>query len=224
MTDDKALVIEKILKIRKENEELQKQVSDLEESKSQLLSISEELQAIIADKAARELESLHNERAYISQKSIQEEEELKNDFQKKYNDLKKEEVELEHRLEAESEFVSRTLRKRLLNIHAKAHQLRDQLNQKSREVAESLLNMTSDEALRTVIQNNQDACLELSSKISESHREIEGMQAKAERLKTILDHLQNKINDRKAPSQFGNFPFEEHRRKSYTHPVNFGNL
>lgn len=223
MTEDKAAVIEKILKIRKENEELRNQVSDLEGRKNQLLSLSDELQAIIADKAARELESLHNERTYLSQKSIQEEEDLKNDFQKKYNDLKKEEVELEHRLEAESEFVSRTLRKRLLSINAKTHQLRDQLNQKSRQVAESLLNMTSDEALKTVIQSNQDACLELSSKIAESQREIEGMQTKAERLRTILNHLQTKISDRKASSQ-GNNLFEEHRRKSYTHPVNFGNL
>lgn len=223
MTEDKVAVIEKILKIRKENEELRNQVSDLEGRKNQLLSLSDELQAIIADKAARELESLHNERTYLSQKSIQEEEDLKNDFQKKYNDLKKEEVELEHRLEAESEFVSRTLRKRLLTINAKTHQLRDQLNQKSRQVAESLLNMTSDEALKTVIQSNQDACLELSSKIAESQREIEGMQTKAERLRTILNHLQTKISDRKASSQ-GNNLFEEHRRKSYTHPVNFGNL
>lgn len=223
MTDDKAAIIDKILKIRKENDDLRNQVSNLEGRKNQLLSISDELQAIIADKAARELESLHNERSYISQKSIQEEENLKNDFQKKYNDLKKEEVELEHRLEAESEFVSRTLRRRLLNINAKTHQLRDQLNQKSRQVAESLLNMTSDEALKTVIQNNQDACLELSSKIAESQREIEGMQSKAERLKTILDQLQAKLNDRKIKN-LGNNLFEERRRKSYTHPVNFDDL
>lgn len=223
MTEDKAALIEKILKIRKENDELRNQVSDLEGRKTQLLSLSDDMQVIIADKAARELESLHNERSYLSQKSIQEEEDLKNDFQKKYNDLKKEEVELEHRLEAESEFVSRTLRKRLLSINKKTHELRDQLNQKSREVAESLLNMTSDEALKTVIQNNQDACIELSQKIAESHREIEGMQTKAERLKTILDHLMTKISDRKANSQSNNL-FEEHRRKSYTHPVNFGNL
>ncbi|OHT09659.1 coiled-coil domain-containing protein 6 [Tritrichomonas foetus] len=225
MTDEKAALIEQIKKTRAENESLRSQVSTLEDRKKQLQDLSQVLQAVIADKAAREIESINNERVYISQKSVEEEEILKAAFEKRLSEVIREKVELERRLEAESEFVSRNLRQRLTAIHAKTHQLRAELHKKSKEVTESLLHMSPDEALKTMIQTNQDACLEISSKIAESHREIEGMQAKAERLKTILEHLQAKVQEKpkdhiliKKPS------FEEPRRKSYTNTLKTKNL
>lgn len=223
MEQEKQAIINKILEVRKENTKLNEQTSTLEVRKAQLLEISKHLQSVIADKAAKELESLSNERIYISQKSILEEENLRSEFENRLNELNTEKVELERRLEAESEFVSRTLRERLINIHQKTHQLRAQLNQKSREVTNSLLHMTSDEALKSVIQANQDACLEISNRIAESHREIEGLTAKAERLKSILEHLQSKLTETKQTTLLNQPTFADHRRKSYTKPIDFNN-
>ena len=217
MDEEKATLIEKILNQRRENAHLKATIDVFEEKNKQLQNESFQFQADMADQAFRELKFLHNERAEISRKSIEEEEGLKKAFEKRLKEIVQEKVDLERALEAESEFVSRNLRQRLVAIHAKTHLLRQELNQKSRAVTDSLLHMSPDEAMQKIIQSKQDSCLEISSKIAESHREIEGLQKKAERYQKILEHLHNQIQKyQNNPLILKKSFFEEQRRKSYT--------
>ena len=197
MSEDREVIIQKILEAREERKELELKMQKLNEQKEHLGELHQLMQATIADHAARELEIIDNERAYISQKSVHDEEKLKADFEQELANVLKEKEELEHRLEAESEYVSRHLKDRLSVLHQKTLTLRSELTAKTHEVTETLLSIAPDDAMKLKIQANQTRCNEIANKIAEAHREIEGMTAKAARLTLIQEKLNSQLQQPK---------------------------
>ena len=206
---EKQSLIEEIEALQRENEELQKKHDTLQGRKDELMKISESLCQQIANRAEKEMQNIGNERDFMSQKSIQDEEAIQADFQSKLDEVLKQKEDLQRKLEAESEFVSRNLKERLAKIHQRTLELRSELLEKSKKITESLADMKSDEIIKHKIADNQEYAIETAKKIAESHREIEGLQAKGKRLASILESLTNQINSKEAE----NSPSQIHRTR-----------
>ena len=198
MTEDeeRAQLIREILEVRAEQEQLQSKMSTITEQKAELQQISDSLKSAITDKANRELEVLDNERIYMSKKAVHDEETIKKSFEAKLAQVLKQKDELERRLEAESEFITRNLVERLSKLHARTLELRSQLGEKVKEVSQKLNGLAPDEVVRCHIESYQDQCMELARKIAEGHREIEGLTAKGTRLNAILDKLTQQAREK----------------------------
>jgi chromosome segregation ATPase len=126
---------------------------------------------------------------------MQDESDLKRMFQEQLERVLRQKGELERRLEAESEFVSQTLRDRLAKLHIRTLQLRADLSEKSKRVSGALLNMKPDEVLERKIRSNHDQSVDLAHRIGEAHREIEGLTSKMQRLESIHENLVRRIDE-----------------------------
>lgn len=196
---DRQQLIEAIKRERELHDEQNKKIIELTARKETLFGYSDQLQKLIADRAARELEFINNERKYISERSIREEKEIKANFETRLQQITQEKQELERKLESESEFIAMNLRQRLTALHERTQNMRIELNTKSRNVTESLLQLSPNEIQQKKIAENHNLCLETSKKIAEAQREIEGLTIKKERLRTILDRVNQELQEKKDP-------------------------
>ena len=197
--EERDQLVKEILGLREEQKRFESQISTLSARKSELEQISRSLRHAITDKATRELEFLDNERIYMSQKSVQDEEAIKKSFEAKLAQVLKQKEDLERRLEAESEFIARNLRERLSQLHHRTLELRSQLSEKVKQVSQTLVDMAPDKVLRCRIDANHDQCLEIAKKIAEGQREIEGLTTRATRLNAILGKLSEQVREREGP-------------------------
>lgn len=197
--DERAQLIQEILQAREDQAQIQSQISTLTARKSELQQMSQALKAAITDKATRELQFLDSERIYISKKSVQDEESIKKTFEAKLAQVLKQKEDLERRLEAESEFITRNLRDRLSKLHQQTLELRSQLSDKVKEVSQRLVDMAPDEVLQCRIDANHDQCVDLARQIAAGQREIEGLTAKATRLNAILEKLNAQVREKEGP-------------------------
>lgn len=191
-------LIEQIKQQRELQAEIAKKKEAFAHRQIELTEYSNMLKECIADKAQQEIKSLDYQRALISKKSLEDEEKLKNSFEAKLHQVLSQKCELERRLEAESEFIAQNLRSRMHKLQENTLLLRSEMTKKSKEISESLVHMTNDEALHKKITGYQDQAMHVASKIAEAHREIEGLQMKADRLRNILQRLVEDINEKRA--------------------------
>ncbi|OHS99853.1 hypothetical protein TRFO_33603 [Tritrichomonas foetus] len=194
--EEKSALLKEILDLQTENQQLIAKHETFSQRKAELLKISESLCAQIATRAEKEIQSIGNEREFISQKCVHDEEEIQADFQTKLDQVLKQKEDLQRKLEAESEFVSRNLKERLAKIRQRTLELRSELLNKSKKITESLAEMKADDVIKQKIADNQEYAIETAKRIAESHREIEGLQAKGKRLQSILESLTSQLNDK----------------------------
>ena len=186
--EDKLLLIERIKTIRAQQNEVIERTKTIKEREQYLQEQSQSFQKLITDHANEEINFLGNERAYISQTAIQEEQAIQKDFQERLTAILHEKEQLQHRLEAEQEFISRNLCNRLLQLHQKTHRLRDEFSQKSQKINQSLLELNPEDAIKIKIQSLKSQVHDRDNKIAEANRQIEGLIAQNQRLKKMFNH------------------------------------
>ncbi|OHT13451.1 hypothetical protein TRFO_16304 [Tritrichomonas foetus] len=220
---NKEELIKEIRDLESEQQQLHSKIVLLNSRKDDLFEISSILKSNIANKCNQQIEWLSNEKTYISQRSIEDEEKIKKEFDERLKELTKEKCDLERKLEAESEFVARCLKDRLLKSYNRTLELRSKLFEKSEDILTNLNdetpsdnktngNKSNDEKEKKIkIAQNQQAAYNLAKKIAEAHREIEGYYAKNARLQKILAELRSR---QKEKSFFENHPAFTQRRNS----------
>ena len=189
--EEKKLIIQKILNLQEINKNHEEKINILQNRLKEIEDISIRVKETIEDQAEREIELLNNERTFISQNALKQEELMKNNYEQKLLQILKQKEETERKLEAESENLSRTMKKRLNDLLLEGQKLRTELAKKSHQMSEQITNISPNEAINLQIFVSQEHCTELANKIAFSHREIEGLNNSIQKLKLIL----NKFND-----------------------------
>jgi len=191
MSDDgeRQVLIAEILRVRAERAQLQERVEMAVAHRSELNAMSESQRAAIADQASRELAQLDDERAFISGRSVQDEEFLRGERQLCLSAVMAHKEAAERRLETESEFVAGHLRGRLVGLDASVVELRTRAAEKARAARVALAEMAPDEALDLKLKDNREECAVIARKIAESHREIEGLAANGQQLRAAYEGL-----------------------------------
>ena len=187
--NEKLLLIAKIQAIRAQQTEVKERIRKIKERKKNLQQLSQDFQAAISDHASLEIQCLGNEQIYLSKAAIEDEKSIRQEFQDKLTKILQEKEDLEHRLEAEQEFISRNLRNRLIQLHQRTNRLRSEFSQKSHKVNQSLLELNPDDAIRIKIQSMRSQLRDSENKIAESHREIEGLLTQNQRLKLLQQNM-----------------------------------
>ena len=206
---DKMFYISEILRIRHENQTISENISSLEEKKKELELISEELTKSFETFGNHELQVLKGENERIKTTHMIESAENLSNYEEKLKNVVYQKEELERRLEAESEFLSKNLRERLSEYHKRTYELRCELSQKSKLYAESIVTILPNEAFKNSISFNQELCQELSNKIAQTHRIIEGNTINIKRLEALYYKLQSEY-----AQQCNCVPVEKSRRAS----------
>lgn len=220
-SEDRDKILKEIAELQTENKDLTNKHADLLNRKDELLKISNDLKKQIQDRAEKEIKSIDNERNFISQKSVHDEEEMQASFQTKLDFVLKQKEEMQRKLEAESEYVSRILKERLAKIHQKTLDLRTEMADKAKKLAEN-----SQDSGQNTSENKSESQNEIIVKqkiadikkyledtqlrINNSQKEVDALTAKGQRYTRILESLTNQMNEKKAEKSK-----EVPRRKSF---------
>lgn len=220
-SEDRAKILKEIYDLEAENKELSSKHTDLLNRKDELLKISNDLKQQIQARGEKEIKSIDNERNFISQKSAHDEEAMKESFQTKLDIVLKQKEEMQRKLEAESEYVSRILKERLAKIHQKTLNLRTEIADKSKKLFDSSQDFDqnavdnkdknhNENLVRQKIAEIKKYLDETQARIIESQKEIDILTAKGQRYTRILESLTNQINEKTAEKKK-----EAPRRKSF---------
>lgn len=221
-SDEREKILKEISELQAENKVLTSKHDDLVHTKEELLKISNDLKQQIRARGEKEIKTIDNERDFISQKSVHDEEEIQASYQSKLDIVLKQKEEMQRKLEAESEYVSRILKERLAKIHQRTLDLRSEIISKANKYAETSSNNDqtanndnsnknqNEDITRKKIADIKKYLEEIEKKIANSHKEIETLQAKGQRYTRILDSLMSQMNEKKEEKK------KEHpRRKSF---------
>lgn len=221
-SDEREKILKEISELQAENKVLTSKHDDLVHTKEELLKISDDLKQQIRARGEKEIKTIDNERDFISQKSVHDEEEIQASYQSKLDIVLKQKEEMQRKLEAESEYVSRILKERLAKIHQRTLDLRSEIISKANKYAETSSNNDqtanndnsnknqNEDITRKKIADIKKYLEEIEKKIADSHKEIETLQAKGQRYTRILDSLMSQMNEKKEEKK------KEHpRRKSF---------
>lgn len=209
--ETKDSLIQDIITLQNEHLELSQKHHQLVNHKDELRNISDSLKQQIQDRGEKEILSIDNERDFIMQKSVHDEEIIQSSFQTKLDGVFKQKEELQRKLEAESEFIARNLKERHAKIHQRTLELRSKLLTKSNnnsnvnpESQDAANDTTTDECdnndakdeilLQKKIQDIRNYLDETTQRISHSHHEIEVLTVKCERYSKILTSWDNQRN------------------------------
>lgn len=213
--EEREKILKEIAELQKENHELTDKHSDLLSRKDELLKISNDLKKQIQDRAEKEIKSIDNERNFISQKSVHDEEEMQASYQTKLDCVLKQKEEMQRKLEAESEYVSRILKERLAKIHQKTLDLRTEMIDKANKISDQNPPQNSDGNQNEILVKQKIADIkkyldDTQLRIIDSQKEIDVLTAKGQRYTRILESLNNQMNEKKAEKKK-----EVPRRKSF---------
>ena len=168
----------------------------------------------VAEKAqliARITELRHRQRVLLVEKELAEHELISETTRVKMQELLKTTQEIERHLEAEGEFISIYLKGRVDRLKKEVATLRGKLAERGREVAQSFREMSPEEILRCKIDSNRKLIDVAKQRITETFEEIDSLTARAQRLRKIVEDLEN---DRKPDAHKPLVEFPKGRRAS----------
>lgn len=208
---EKESLIQAIMKQRTEIAQARERIETLNKMKADVEGRAKNLEAIVANKAVDDAKAFSNEKSYALKKEIEDEETIKTCSSEKWGSVRQGKLELERKVQAEEEFISRNLKKRMLAVRKQVTTLRMELIEKQKLVGELCLRECNAD-MKEQVESCRSKISSMTQQLADLYENERSLEEKRDRLKNILENITDR---RKGQSQAAtHMSFDSKRRRS----------